>query len=101
MRISHVRKKLKLRQPVLCTKIDTQDPVVVDMIGPIGFDCVWICREHIPLDGDRLAHLIQTAGMNDLDTAVRVPKGVLGLQEYCQGIHTRFASLGFEFRPKV
>ena len=75
MRTSLVRRKLKQREPVLCTKMNTQDPVVIDMIGLIGFDCVWLCAEHIPLDGDRLAHLIRTADMNDLDTVVRVSKG--------------------------
>lgn len=74
MRNSRVREKLSRRQPVLSTKINTQDPVVVDMIGLIGFDCVWMCCEHIPLDGDRLAHLIRTASMNDLDSVVRIAK---------------------------
>ncbi len=59
---------------MLLTKINTQDPVIVDMIGLIGFDGVWICCEHVPLDGDRLAHLIRTAGLNDLDSVVRVQK---------------------------
>ena len=47
----------------------------MDLIGLLGFDCLWICREHCPIDGDRLAHLIRTAGLNDMDTLVRVPKG--------------------------
>ncbi len=74
MRKSRIRTKLGQNQPVLCTKINTQDPVVVDMIGLFGFDGVWICQEHLPLDGDRLAHLIRTANSTDLDTITRVNK---------------------------
>ncbi len=74
MRTSRVREKLSLNKPVLCTKINTQDPVVVDLIGLAGFDCVWICREHVPLDGDRLAHLIRAASLNGLDSMVRIAR---------------------------
>jgi 4-hydroxy-2-oxoheptanedioate aldolase len=75
MRKSRVLKKLRAGKPVICTKINTADPVIVDMIGLFGFDCVWICCEHIGIDWDRLGHLIRTANMNDMDTLVRVAKG--------------------------
>jgi 4-hydroxy-2-oxoheptanedioate aldolase len=55
--------------------MNTFDPVVMDMIGLFGFDCVWLCREHGGLDWDRLGHLIRTASLNDMDTLVRVSKG--------------------------
>lgn len=74
MRRSRIRAKLEERKPVLLTKINTQDPVIVEMIGLHGFDGVWICGEHVPLDGDRLAHLIRAAGQSDLDTIVRIPR---------------------------
>jgi 4-hydroxy-2-oxoheptanedioate aldolase len=74
MRTSRVREKLKLDKPVLCTKINTHDPVVVNLIGLAGFDCVWICLEHIPLDGGRLAHLICAASLNNLDSVVRIAR---------------------------
>jgi len=75
MRNSRVKQKLAAGQPVLCTKINVPDPVIVDMIGLLGFDCLWICREHGAIDLDRLGHLVRTANMNDMDTLVRVPKG--------------------------
>ena len=74
MRKSRIRTKLGQNKPVLLSKINTQDPVVVDMIGLFGFDGVWICQEHTPMDGDRLAHLIRTANGTDLDTITRVNK---------------------------
>src|SRR3954453_3299991 len=75
MRVSRVRKKLRSGKPVICTKINTTDPVIVDLIGLMGFDCLWICSEHAAVDWDRLGHLIRTAAMNDMDTMIRVAKG--------------------------
>jgi 4-hydroxy-2-oxoheptanedioate aldolase len=75
VRHSRVRQKLKAGKPVLFTKINTIDPVVVDLIGLLGFDCVWLCNEHIAMDWDRLAHLTRTAAMNDMDLMVRTSKG--------------------------
>ena len=75
MRISRVREKLNNRQPVIVTKINSLDPVFADMVGLIGYDCLWLCQEHTPIDGDRLGHLIRTCNMNNMDTMVRVGKG--------------------------
>lgn len=75
MRKSRVRRKLDEGRAVLCTKINTSEPVVVDIIGLLGFDCVWICREHTGADIDRLAHLLRAAAMNGLDSMVRTAKG--------------------------
>ncbi|MBM3792682.1 MAG: aldolase [Acidobacteria bacterium] len=75
MRPSRVRRKLAANQPVLCTKMNTLDPVIADMIGLIGFDCLWLCNEHTGIDWDRLGHLIRTAQVNDLDTMIRTDKG--------------------------
>jgi 4-hydroxy-2-oxoheptanedioate aldolase len=110
-----VRRKLEQRKPIICTKANIFDPVVVDMIGLFGFDCVWICKEHGAIDWDRLGHLIRTASMNDMDAVVRVPKGsysdlIRPLELGCAGImvphckdeveaqeiaqHTRFYPIG-------
>ena len=75
MRASRVREKLKADKPVLVTKANITDPILADMIGLLGFDCLWVCQEHVPIDGDRLAHLIRTASMNDMDIMVRTDKG--------------------------
>lgn len=75
MRQSRVREKLKAGKPVLCTKMNTTDPVIVDIIGLLGFDCLWICTEHVGIDWDRLSHMIRTAALNDMDTMVRVARG--------------------------
>jgi 4-hydroxy-2-oxoheptanedioate aldolase len=75
MRISRVRQKLRDNQPVICTKMNTVDPVIMDLIGLLDFDCVWLCNEHGGIDWDRMGHLVRTASMNNMDSLVRVAKG--------------------------
>lgn len=75
MRKSRVKRKLASNQPVLCTKMNTFDPVIADMIGLLGFDCLWLCNEHTGMDWDRMSHLIRTASLNDMDTLIRTDKG--------------------------
>lgn len=75
MRVSKVRRKLAENQPVLCTKMNTLDPMVCEIIGLVGFDCLWLCNEHTGIDWDRMGHLVRTAAMNNMDSMVRVSKG--------------------------
>jgi 4-hydroxy-2-oxoheptanedioate aldolase len=75
MRLSRVRQKLAAGKPVISTKMNTLDPVVADMIGLIGFDCVWICNEHTGIDWDRMGHLVRAAAVHNVDAMVRVSKG--------------------------
>jgi len=44
---SRVLGKLRKGKPVICTKINFNDPAIVEMIGLMGFDCIWFCREHL------------------------------------------------------
>ncbi|MCD4670222.1 MAG: hypothetical protein K8S14_07235 [Actinomycetia bacterium] len=43
---SKVLKKLRAGEKVLCAKINFKDPGITEMVGLIGFDCAWFCREH-------------------------------------------------------
>lgn len=75
MRASRVRRKFAAGEAVSITKMNTADPAIADIIGLNGFDCLWLCQEHIGLDWDRLGDLIRTAAMHDMDVMVRVAKG--------------------------
>jgi 4-hydroxy-2-oxoheptanedioate aldolase len=75
MRASRVREKLAAGKPVLVTKMNTLDPMVADIVGLTGFDCLWLCNEHTGIDWDRMGHLIRAAAMNGTDTVIRVSKG--------------------------
>ncbi|MFN7924268.1 MAG: aldolase/citrate lyase family protein [Bryobacteraceae bacterium] len=81
MRISRVRQKLAENKPVICTKMNTLDPMVADIIGLLGFDCLWICNEHTGINWDRMDHLCRVGAVHGMDTMVRVDKG-----SYCDFI---------------
>lgn len=58
----------------MITKMNTADPAICDIIGLCGFDCLWLCQEHIGLGWEQLGNLIRTAAMHDMDVMVRVAK---------------------------
>jgi len=37
-------------KPAFSTKTNFGDPRLVELIGMIGFDCIWLCMEHVPAD---------------------------------------------------
>ena len=47
---SNVKRKLKEKQPVLAAKVNFKSPQIVEMMGLIGFDCLWLCNEHIYME---------------------------------------------------
>ena len=75
MKPSKVLAKLRDGKPVFCTKSNLIDPRAIDIMGLAGFDCVWLCNEHVPTDWFVLENQIRAAKMNGLDTLVRISKG--------------------------
>ncbi|MBN2449787.1 MAG: aldolase [Lentisphaeria bacterium] len=75
MRPSRVLRKLRAGRPAFCTKTNFRDPAIVDLIGRIGFDCVWLCMEHVPCDWEAVENQIRAAKVHDMDCLVRVAKG--------------------------
>ncbi len=72
---SKVLIKLREGKPVLCTKINFKDPGIIEMIGLIGFDCVWLCKEHLWFNDETLANMILAARSTGMDSMVRIEKG--------------------------
>lgn len=75
VKTSNVLAKLRSGKPAICTKMNLTDSRVIDLIGMIGFDCVWLCNEHIPNDWSSLENQIRAAKMHNMDTLIRVAKG--------------------------
>ncbi len=75
MRPSRVLKKLRSSQVALCTKINLADPRAVEIAAHSGFDCVWLCHEHVPTDWSAMENMIRAAKAYDVDALVRVSKG--------------------------
>jgi 4-hydroxy-2-oxoheptanedioate aldolase len=75
MRPSRVLAKMRAGGVALSTKININDPVVVEIAAMSGFDCVWLGMEHLPTTTEQINHLIRAAKMHDMDTLVRVQRG--------------------------
>jgi 4-hydroxy-2-oxoheptanedioate aldolase len=71
---SSVLKKMRDGKPVLCTKTNFNDPGIVELIGNIGFDCIWICREHLWSNDETVANMIKSARITGMDVMVRIDK---------------------------
>ncbi|MFH0964247.1 MAG: aldolase/citrate lyase family protein [Planctomycetota bacterium] len=75
MRRSRVLKKLRAGEVVSCFKVNGEDIVAVEIAALSGFDCIWLCMEHIPNDWATIKAQILAAKVHDVDTIVRVPRG--------------------------
>jgi len=74
MHKSKVLAKLRKGEPVLCTKTNFSDPSIIELIGTLGFDCIWICKEHIWTNDETIANMVRAARSTNMDTMVRIQK---------------------------
>ena len=114
-RSSRVLAKLRAGQKATCFKFNLGSYRAVEMAALAGFDCVWLCQEHVPTDTTTLDAQILAAKAHGVDSIVRVQKGcysdyILPLEADATGImvphlmsldeaheivrQTRFAPLG-------
>lgn len=75
MRESRVRKRWAQGKPVLATVAHFSDPSSAELIGLMGFDCLWIDLEHQPLSMADANHMIRAARVGDMDVMARPAKG--------------------------
>lgn len=75
MRPSRVLKRLREGHVATCTKLNLADPRAAEIAAQSGFDCVWLCQEHVPTDWSTLENMIRAAKIYDVDALVRVSKG--------------------------
>jgi len=52
-------------------------PDIVEMMGIFGFDCVWICNEHLAIDPSAMRDMLRAARAGDIDTVVRTGENSL------------------------
>lgn len=75
MNPSIVKCKLANNDPVLVVKSNFMSPAIVEMMGTMGFDCLWLCNEHLPVDISRLDHMVTAARASGMDVVLRRPLG--------------------------
>ena len=64
--------KLQAGESVMMIKIAYQDPAIYEMVGLLGFDCVWICNEHIGIDPSKLDSIIRACRCSGMEAVVRI-----------------------------
>ena len=71
MNNSIIKRKLRNGEPVLVNKICFFNADLVELIGKMGFDCLWICNEHAPIDAALLKDMIRAGRAGGMDCMVR------------------------------
>jgi 4-hydroxy-2-oxoheptanedioate aldolase len=89
VRASIVKRKLRAGEPVLAAKVNFMSPAVVEMMGTMGYDCLWLGNEHLSADISRIDHMITAARASGMDTMLR--RNMAGYHELLQplelGVH--------------
>ncbi len=71
MQKSIVRSKIAAGRPVLVAKSNFRSPEIAEMTGLLGYDCLWICNEHLYYDDSQLDHIVRAARVTGMDTLLR------------------------------
>lgn len=75
MRSSRVRQKWREGKRAACTCVHMTDASVCEMVGLMGFDCIWIDLEHHPYSTETAGHMIRAARVGGADVLARPAKG--------------------------
>jgi 4-hydroxy-2-oxoheptanedioate aldolase len=71
MRNSKVLEKLHNGETVFCFKSIYAEPDIVEMMGYMGVDVIWICNEHIAINPEKLKNVCRAGRAGDVDIMVR------------------------------
>ncbi len=71
MRKSKVLKKLRAGEPVFCLKSAYAVPEIVELMGLLGTDVVWICNEHNEIDAATSRSIMRAGRAADTDILYR------------------------------
>lgn len=75
MRPSIVKSKLVRNEPALAVAVHFADPSIHELVGLLGFDCIWMDLEHHGLSVEVAADLIRAARAGGADVMARPAKG--------------------------
>lgn len=71
MQTSIVKKKLAEGKPVLVPKACYADPNIIELMGLLGFDSVWLCNEYRALDPSTLENLVRAGRSAGIECIIR------------------------------
>jgi len=79
LRRSILHARLRDGKPIWCYKTNIPHPMMPELFGSRGVDCLWLDCEHFPSSTDAMFLLIQACRGSDTDSLVRVPNGQFAL----------------------
>ena len=71
MQKSIVKQKLADGRYVLVPKVCFMDPNIVEIVGLLGFDCVWICNEYKAIDPSTLENMVRAGRASGIECVIR------------------------------
>lgn len=71
MRKSKTLNKLRSGDPVFCLKSIYAEPDIVEMMGYLGADVIWICNEHIGINPEKMKNAIRAGRAGNVDIMIR------------------------------
>jgi len=80
MRRSRVLEKLRAGGVVRSFKLNFSDGRIAEVAAMHGFDCIWVCMEHVGTDWSVVERQIWAAKCHDADVMVRISRG--GYSDY-------------------
>ena len=72
---SNVLDKMRAGETVNCCKLNLSCSRAIEIAAIAGFDCAWICAEHVPTDYSEMEKQVLAAKAYGMDIVVRVPRG--------------------------
>lgn len=75
MKKSIVCEKIRRNEPIMCIKQNFMHANLTELIGYAGFDCVWICNEHIAIDRSLLENMTRGGRISGTDIMIRTAFG--------------------------
>jgi 2-keto-3-deoxy-L-rhamnonate aldolase RhmA len=74
MNTNTMKAKLKAGQPVFGVQVDADWPELVEVLGHVGFDWVFLDAEHGPLSEATIVQMVRAAETAGITPVVRVPR---------------------------
>jgi 4-hydroxy-2-oxoheptanedioate aldolase len=91
MRRSRVLHKLRQNEVVNCFKLNLADGRAAEIAARAGFDCIWVCMEHVANDWEVIERQIWASKAYDTDVMVRISRG--GYSDYVRPLELDAAGI--------
>jgi 4-hydroxy-2-oxoheptanedioate aldolase len=71
MRANKVLKKLKTGEQVFCLKSVYAEPDILELMGYLNVDVIWICNEHLGIDPEKMKNIMRAGRAANVDIMLR------------------------------